>query len=42
LLIKNISFDLFILPLLIAKKRGHPKEKQIQKRGLGAEAEKVY
>jgi len=34
LLIKNLPSNLFILPLLIAKKRGRPKEKRIRKGGL--------
>ena len=34
LLIKNLLFDLFILPLLIAKKRERLKEKRIRKGAL--------
>jgi hypothetical protein len=34
LLIKNFLFNLNILPLLIAKKQGRLREKQIQKRAL--------
>jgi hypothetical protein len=40
--IKNILSDLFILHLLIAKKKGCPKEKRVRKWAIKAEAEEMY